>query len=173
MQIQAGSTVTGHGTLGCIAQTKDVPPRILAITCQHVVAFWEGKPGQGSLQVWTDGQQVLFYNGSSGGLQISLFIELLPTGRGSPTTVTAIYITTAADTLTTVAANVAAAVNALANPSVSATSAVVDTGSQVIIAPAAGFKYKADCRIVRWGSHRSQGIPEPTRPTGLPFSETR
>lgn len=39
----AGVAVTpkyasGHGTLGCFATTQDNPPKVVAITCQHVVA---------------------------------------------------------------------------------------------------------------------------------------
>jgi len=40
IQIQAGTTVTGVGTLGCIARTDDPQPKIVALTCQHVVAVW-------------------------------------------------------------------------------------------------------------------------------------
>jgi hypothetical protein len=39
--------VTSHGTLGCFAMTQDNPPKVVAITCQHVLApaLGENKSG--------------------------------------------------------------------------------------------------------------------------------
>jgi hypothetical protein len=38
IRIQPGGALGGGGTLGCIAQTNDTPPKIVALTCEHVVA---------------------------------------------------------------------------------------------------------------------------------------
>jgi hypothetical protein len=41
IQLQAGTSVTGVGTLGCIATTIDIQPKSVALTCHHAVAQWD------------------------------------------------------------------------------------------------------------------------------------
>jgi hypothetical protein len=147
IQIQAGSSVTGFGTLGCIAKTRDDPPKILAITCHHVVALWGAKPG--NLRVWTsdNGQELIFWNSASARVLINVAVTLMPTGPGAANTLLASYTTTAADTLVTVAANVGAAITALANPSITVTSSADGDNGKVTITPAAGFTLSTNCRL--------------------------
>jgi hypothetical protein len=144
IQIQAGTTLNGLGTLGCFAVPKDGRPIVYAITNQHVVALGVAK--EGDLQFWLseNSRQLIFSGKNIANALISVDLLLRPTGGGNLQYVPGRYTTTAADTLSTIASNVATAINNFGNPAVSATP---QADGEVTIAPAFGFALETICRI--------------------------
>jgi hypothetical protein len=128
----------GIGTLGCFARTGGTNPQVLGITCQHVV----GSPTRAeptSLTVSFPGSGFTFTGSNTPGTLVVVFLGV--SGRD----LSAYYTTSATDTLATIATAVAARINGLASPGLSATAA----GAQVTVtAPGAG---SLDCQI--FGPH--------------------
>jgi FHA domain len=124
-----------HGTLGCFATTQDNPPKVVAITCQHVAAPVAGN--QKSDVHIVDPHQSLTANpylvtfsvtgqntaGSVINVRISPDIH-------TNTFYSAYYTVIPADTPQTIASKVKDAVNAITGADVSAT---IGTDNQVVI----------------------------------------
>src|SRR5438445_9557338 len=128
IQIQAGTSVTGLGTLGCIARTDEPQPRIVALTCQHVVATWGPVPTGIQVQSSADKHEATFWGTNVPGTQVSFWVNLTPTGGGGVQGVAAApTITTNADTPATIASKIVAALNAVANPNLTLTTQAFDS----------------------------------------------
>lgn len=122
IQIQAGTSVTGAGTLGFIARTDEPDPKIVGVTCHHVFAFWDAQPNE--ILIWTspDKHEVIIYGTNVAGTRVRCWIQLLPTGGGTPSWLGPFdWMTTNADTLTTIASSLVAVVNTPPNPNVTVT----------------------------------------------------
>ncbi len=120
IQIQAGQSDV-LGTLGCIGATDDPEPKIVAITCHHVVAPARSVPSKSTLTVSAspDKRDFTFGGANSSGLQVVLDLIILPAGASHPDFAEATYVTTGADSLADIAMQVAAAINALSDSRVS------------------------------------------------------
>jgi len=134
IQIAVGLVNFG-GTLGCIGAMDEPNPRIVAITCQHVVAPQANLPSLSTLSVTVspDGHTITFAGTSSATLQVAVTMTVTPTAGGASTFPRVQYVTVAGDTLATIASNLA---GALHDPSVTAISA----GAQLILRPGQGFQ---------------------------------
>src|SRR5271166_128928 len=134
IQIAVGLVNFG-GTLGCIGAMDEPNPRIVAITCQHVVAPQANLPSRSTLSVTVspDGHTITFAGTSSATLQVAVTMTVTPTAGGASTFPRVQYVTVAGDTLATIASNLA---GALHDPSVTAISA----GAQLILRPGQGFQ---------------------------------
>jgi hypothetical protein len=157
IQIQGGEN-NFVGTLGCIGATDDPQPKIVAITCHHVVAPARAVPSKSTLtgNVSSDGHTITFGGTVAAGLQVAVDLSVVPTGAGAATFPKVPYVTTAADTLSTIATQIANQITALANPGVTAAA----SGAKVTITPAAGFTAKAFL-----GINRLYGVIDPTGQT--------
>lgn len=130
-QVRAGLDINGAGTLGCIAQTDDPDPKIVAITCRHVV-MWNGKPTD---LIVTDttispSQHTFTFSGSNTpGSLVVVRMSIQPTGSGITQNVELFWVTDDEDTPEKVAAKVASGISGLGNPGVSA----IASGAQVTI----------------------------------------
>ncbi|MDQ2920979.1 MAG: hypothetical protein M3R52_05125, partial [Acidobacteriota bacterium] len=106
------------GTLGCIAKIGGADPKIVALTCQHVVAISpSAKPT--NLIATTVMPKITFSGANTPG---SLVLARLGV-TGSPLQLQAFYATSGSDNLNTIASAVAAKINLLATPGISATGA--------------------------------------------------
>lgn len=173
IQLQAGTSVTGLGTLGCIARTDEPEPRIVALTNHHVVALWNAIPS--SLKVYKDPAkvEVLFWGANIVGARVQCFVVLQPTGPGAVQTVSSgPLITTNADTPVTIAQKLVTAINASPNPNVTVTTGTQDTisgpGGKVTAVAGAGFTAKLITEVDRvWATLSGtktatfNGIPAP------------
>lgn len=114
IRIQPGGVLGGGGTLGCIAHTTDSPPKIVGVTCHHVVA----EPPTSNTNVTiteVDFQTINIAVGGSRGTpntRISLEIDISPGG----TTLhrAAYYMVGAAEKDTDIADNIKKAIDAAA-----------------------------------------------------------
>jgi hypothetical protein len=173
IQIQAGTGVTGLGTLGCIARTDEPQPRIVALTCQHVVALWS--PAPSALKVYTspDKHEVIIWGGNVPGARAQCSVDVQPTGGGAGVTVpSGPLITTNADTPVTIASKLAAAINAVANANLTLTAGTSDTTSgpagKLTAVGGAGFNAQLNCKVdLVWATLAStkvvtfSGVPTP------------
>jgi len=112
-----------NGTIGCIGHTNDPIPKVVAITCQHVVAMpsFGGKASLLQGGISASMKTVIFSGSNTPGSLVDLYLEVMPAGPGPAQYLNAFYVTKQADGLPEVASGVAAAVNALGNPGVTAT----------------------------------------------------
>src|SRR5579871_4215647 len=152
IQIQAGTSVTGLGTLGCIARTDDPEPKIVALTCQHVVALWSATSFDLKSFTSPDQHQVILYGANVAGVRVRCNVTLAPTGAGATQYFGPFdYVTTAADTPVTIASNVAGLVNAVANPNYNVTTGSTETiegtGGKLTINSVGAFNAKLDCKV--------------------------
>jgi hypothetical protein len=127
-----------YGTLGCFALTQDAQPKVVAITCQHVVAPLRaanpsdvvattvGNPGSYTITFALDGPN------AAG----SLIIVKMGSVIDAFTAYNAYWTVTASDTAETIASNVMTAVNSIAGSGVSA--AIGPTPDVVVITTAGG-----------------------------------
>jgi hypothetical protein len=123
----------GIGTLGCFARTGGANTRILAITCQHVVASARAQPT--ALTVPLAGTGFTFAGSNTPGTLVVVFLSV------SALELRVYYQTSATDTPATIAVAVAARITGLGSPGLSATAA----GPQVTVtAPGGG---SLDCQI--------------------------
>lgn len=144
IQLQAGIQLNGNGTLGCIGITNDPDPKIVAITCQHVVTMWQGLPTNLTASVSPNQHVITFAGTNTPGSLVVLNLTVMPAGPGPSHDLDLFWVTTQADTPSSVAATVAAGITALANPAMTAASA----GSQVTITWASGFIVLVpNCRV--------------------------
>jgi hypothetical protein len=112
-----------NGTIACIGHTKDPAPKVVAVTCQHVVAM-PSSGGKASLLqggISASMKTVIFSGSNTPGSLVDLYLEVMPAGPGPAQYLNAFYITKQTDGLPDIASAVAAAVNALGNPGVTAT----------------------------------------------------
>lgn len=129
----------GIGTLGCFAKTGGASPKIIGITCQHVIAS-PTRAQHTDLTVSFPSSGLTFGGSNKPGTLV--FVSIAVSGPG----LTVFYTTSQTDTPATIATAVAARITALASPGLSASA----TGTHVVItAPVstAGF----DCKI--FGPH--------------------
>jgi hypothetical protein len=146
MQIQAGNSVTGFGTLGCIATTSDA--NVVAITNHHVVTLW-GVQQPAAPSIWTGppaSPRLIIWGQCTANLRLTVNLTL--TSTTGPTTLSPIsYTTTAADTPTTLAALVATQVNGFGNSSITATPGIDPKSKypQVSFTIPSGFTVTAEC----------------------------
>jgi hypothetical protein len=141
MQIQAGNSVTGTGTLGCIATPTGTNGPVYAITNHHVVALWSVQQTPGP-NLWhtrpgASPQRIVFSNRSAANLRLVLKLTL-NSSAGSTSLAPVTYTTTAADTLTTIASQVASLVNGLGNASITAATGTSPSWPQVTLNLASG-----------------------------------
>lgn len=125
---------TGVGTLGCIALTEGPDPKVVAVTCQHVV-MWDGKPTDLIVDVSPNQRTLTFSGTNTPGSLVVLVMIVMPAGPGPSQDVELFWVTDNTDTPATVASKVASGINGLGNPAVSATA----TGVQVTITWGPGF----------------------------------
>jgi hypothetical protein len=118
--VQAGSGIGSFGTLGCLAITGDAHPKLMAITCHHVVA--ETMRGETTNLTATPVVPNINFGGSN--TPNSLVVINLTAG-GQDFDV--FYRTSSSDTLTTIATAVAARILALGVAGLGATA----TGTSV------------------------------------------
>lgn len=137
MQIKAANGAE-VGTLGCMAHPRGQPSKRLAITCHHVVAALRGLVTDLRVEVSAD-QRTFTMAGDNtpGSLVVALFtVRRDGNNPNDPDEVLdAFWTTTSADTLATIAQNVATAINGMAHPGVRATAQL----GNVTILPQAGF----------------------------------
>jgi hypothetical protein len=143
IQIQAGTKVAGFGTLGFIASTNDPDPKIVAVTCQHVVAHRSGQSGDLKLWISPDEHRIILYGTNATGIRVRVLVSLQPNGGTSQTLGPFDYVTAATDTPVSIASNLAGQINALANPNVtvaaSTTNTITGPGGDLRLTPGAGF----------------------------------
>jgi len=108
----------GVGTLGCILKWQDATPKIVAVTCQHVIAT---PPAAVVSQL--KASPVMPTVTFSGVNTPGSLVILRPGLTNSADHHAVFYRTLAADTLSTIASTIAARVNALAAPGLSASAA--------------------------------------------------
>lgn len=151
IQIQAGTSVTGTGTLGCIAKTLDPEPKYVALTCHHVVALWSAADFELKGSVSGEMTHAYFWGKDVTGVRISVSVTLKPTGGGASTTVGPFtYVTTATDTPVTIATKVAGLITATANPNLSAsagTYAPSPTAGDLHVTPVGAFTAEMSCAV--------------------------
>jgi len=155
IQIQAGNTLSGKGTLGCIAKTNDPNPKVVAITNQHVVTAWGEKEIGLLAYVSPDGHQLILYGSNLTGTRIECSVMVTPTGGNAQQLGPFQQITTNADTPVTIASQLATTINAAAAPNatVQATQISVEhkPAGNLALQPAAGFTAQMTCRTqIMW-----------------------
>lgn len=132
---------TGIGTLGCIALTEGADPKVVAVTCQHVV-MWSGTPTDLIVDVSANERTLTFSGTNTPGSLVVLSMFIMP-DSGPKQGVELFWVTDDKDTPATVASKVASGINGLGNPGVSATA----TGTQVSITWGPGFVVPVDTDI--------------------------
>jgi hypothetical protein len=156
IQIQAGTKLSGKGTLGCIAKTKDPNPKVVAITNQHVVTMWGQKHIGLVVYVSDDGHQVIIYGSNIAGTRVECSVTVTPTGGGSAQNLGPFQqITTAADTPFTIASQLAIAINAASAPNATVQAVQVSISNSpaatLTIQPASGFDAQMACHAqIMW-----------------------
>jgi hypothetical protein len=152
IQIQAGTGVTGYGTLGCIARTDDPVPKIVALTCHHVVALWSAVNFELKIFTSRDKHQVIVYGANVSGVQLQCWVKLVPTGPGTTQFFGPFnYQTTNADTPVTIATSLAGLITAAANPNFNVTASTTNTnsgpGGNLQIAAVGAFDAQFICEL--------------------------
>lgn len=144
IQIQEGVSSIGFGTLGCIGITDEPTPRTVAITCHHVVTVWRGRLTDLTVDVSPNQRTITFGGNNTQGTLVTLRMTIMPAGPGPSQDEELFLVTGSSDTPADIANNLAAAINGLANPAVSAAAA----GSNVNITWGGGFIVLVpDCRV--------------------------
>lgn len=152
IQLQAGNSVTGLGTLGCLARTDEPDTKYVALTCHHVVALWGAVDFELKSEASRDKTHAYFWGTNVTGVQVTVFVTLKPTGAGTATTAGPFtYLTTAADTPVTIASQVAALITAAANPNLNASSSSFTSGVGTVgdlhVTPVGAFTVEVSCTI--------------------------
>jgi hypothetical protein len=135
IQVEPGGFPESAGTLGFFARKDGATPKIFAVTCHHVVRATTGVPTELDVQIPPNTDTITFGGTNTPGTLV--LVRLMATPHGGPDTPLsdAFYVTTATDTLNSIATNVQARINALGVPGLSATAA----GPVITIHVAAGF----------------------------------
>jgi hypothetical protein len=124
----------GQGTIGCIAKTGEASPRIIGLTCHHVVAIPpSAKPN--TLTASAAAPIVTFGGSNTPGTLVVLHLGV----TGVAGSLNVFYATTNTDSLNSIANAVAARITALASPGLSASA----TGAQVTITGASLISLQA------------------------------
>jgi hypothetical protein len=147
VQVQAGGFIQALGTLGFFVRKDGAAPKIFAVTCHHVVRAVDGMPTE--LQVdASDSAPTITFSGTNTPGTLAV-VKLTATPHGAPATprFDLFYVTTAADTLDSIAANMLVRINALGVPGVSATVA----GPVITFNVAAGIDFNK--AAVSFGIH--------------------
>jgi hypothetical protein len=119
IRIQPGGALGGGGTLGCIARTNDAQPKIVGITCHHVVADPKLLPTNVTLT--SHGVLTVAVAGATATPGTLIVVEFPSTpARG------AYFTTGSTDTADSIAIGIADAVNALSLAGISATPSGAD-----------------------------------------------
>ncbi len=111
LQDQNSKELTGKGTLGCIALTNDAPPKIVALTCQHVVAGDQALSPPFLTIAGPDVNGVYTFTQSPNAGTVVAF-DWLEAGKGG---LVAIYLTLDTETPASVAHNIATRINSVAS----------------------------------------------------------
>ena len=119
IKVQAGGPA-GWGTLSFIAKTNEPQPKVVALTCQHVVADWGGVSTNLGVDVSPDQHTITFSGSSTGGSVIVLTLDVMPAGPG-PSQIFEFFLAPTTETLDQIATKVSDWINGLANPGVSFT----------------------------------------------------
>jgi hypothetical protein len=141
IKVQAGGPA-GWGTLSFIAKTNEPQPKVVALTCQHVVADWGGVSASLGVDVSPDQRTVTFSGSSAGGSVVVLTLDVMPAGPG-PSQTFEFFLAPTTETLDQIATKVSDWINGLANPGVSSTHA----GAQVTITWGASSIVLARCNV--------------------------
>jgi hypothetical protein len=120
LQIVLGGKYPQFGTLGCIGHTNEPEQRAVAITCQHVVGTFPGHATKLFVSYSPDMHTIIFTGANTPGSLIDIRLNILPAAGGEGHIVDAYYSTGPKDTLMDIASKVADAINALADPGISA-----------------------------------------------------
>jgi hypothetical protein len=143
--IQAGGSPE-WGTLGFFALTSDATPKVVAVTCQHVVAAPQGANHTDLAIVGPTGGSASGASFSVGvnntpGTTIVLKFGIKSTSAAPPTIVgNAYYKTTDADTAATIATNLTTAIMAMDNSDINAAPGATPDVVQVSITPASNIQ---------------------------------
>lgn len=119
IQIRAANGAE-FGTVGCIAHTKDQPPKRVALTCHHVVAALRGLVTDLTVEVSPDQRTFKFKGGNTPGSLAVALLSVRPDGSETDEILDAFWQTTSADTLATITQNVAAAITGMGHAGVKA-----------------------------------------------------
>jgi hypothetical protein len=112
------------GTMGCIVKTGETNPRVIGLTCHHVIAIPpSAKPN--TLTATVAAPTITFGGSNTPGTLVVLHLGV----TGVAGSLNVFYATTAADTLNSIASAVASKITALASPGLSAAA----TGAQVTV----------------------------------------
>jgi hypothetical protein len=141
IKVQAGGPA-GWGTLSFIAKTNEPQPKVVALTCQHVVADWGGVSTNLGVDVSPDQHTITFSGSSTGGSVIVLTLDVMPAGPG-PSQIFEFFLAPTTETLDQIATKVSDWINGLANPGVSST----HSGAQVAIIWGASSIVLARCNV--------------------------
>jgi hypothetical protein len=119
-QLEPGGPLGGGsaGTLGFFARKDDPVPRIFAVTCYHVVGAPEGSPTK--LGVDIAETTITFVGANTLGSLVVVIVVVTPPGGPDSPRFEAFYVTTAADTLKSIASSVADRINATGVPNLTA-----------------------------------------------------
>ncbi len=121
IMIKPGGDLRGTGTLGCIAQTNETTPRIVALTCHHVVGTIVLRPTSLIINVSPSQRQITVLNANLPG---SIVVTTLLINRANGDLAAfELYVRTGTMTLPDVAAAVRDRINGLADQDFNATSA--------------------------------------------------
>ena len=146
----SGDHVEG-GTLGCIGRTDEPEPRIVALTCHHVVASFNA-PQPASLTVTpTPGPPttVTVSGTSSPDSLIRVSVSPIADGDQKSKTYNVFYVPEDGDSPTTIAINIAGQMNSIAQPAVSAAG---DISGVITLTAGPGFSLRSfSCDA--YGSH--------------------
>jgi hypothetical protein len=159
IQIQAGTTVTGLGTLGCIAQTTEAQPRTVAITNHHVVALWAADFFEANaFNKYQNNDALVQIKGSIiVGMQVSCSLTVTPIGGGAPVNLGPFtHVAVAGDTHKSIADDLVNLINA-PNANVTASAIAFQSGKSGPVAnltvhpanhPANGFTVQVSTEVV-------------------------
>ncbi|HEU4414549.1 MAG TPA: hypothetical protein VFT65_07165 [Candidatus Angelobacter sp.] len=141
IKVQAGGPA-GWGTLSLIAKTNEPQPKVVALTCQHVVAAWGGDTTNLGVDVSPDQRTITFSGSATAGSAIVLLLDVMPAGPG-PSQNFEFFFAPVTETLAQIATKVSDWINGLANPGVTST----HSGAQVTITWGASFIVLARCNV--------------------------
>ncbi|HEY4185515.1 MAG TPA: hypothetical protein VGP07_10620 [Polyangia bacterium] len=123
--IKPAGPLGGGGTLGCLARTNDTPPRIVALTCWHVVA--DPNFIVSALKVQEHGDVATFSGTNTPATLVVVELTLSPGARSAG----AYYVTSATDDLDHIATNVAKAITDLGLTGITASANGADVTTNV------------------------------------------
>jgi hypothetical protein len=113
-RIQPGGALGGGGTLGCIGHTTETPPKIVALTCHHVVAEPSHLATNVSITDDHDKTLTVAVSGATATANTLITLELNIPVTPHSLHRAAYYMTTPTDTDTSIASNLKDAIDRLA-----------------------------------------------------------